>query len=453
MFVNLTLKETEFKAIKAPAAGTYKIAMDTSAVDGKILYFVGTLNDKGALETTEKYSKAADVVIAAVDGKDGVYTIKVGEKYLEGFLSGNYNNMRLSDTAAEWTWNAEIGTFTCTFDNKDGQSSTFYFGTYLKNGAVNGNTMALSYISYVTGDNASKIGVSQFVGMFGVKGFVEDEVDGDETPDEGEDEQPVETITTIEGALAGTDGTAVEISGTVTETQNSGTSFVITDGTNSILVYKPTTMAYPGDVVTVVGTLGSYQGTKQIAQGATATITTAHTCTYGEATCTEPATCTSCGAIQTGSVALGHIDENQDNICDRTDCLADLTKATISFADRTNRTVYTTEQQVWVQDGITVTNDKAASTSNVGDYAGPARFYKSSSLTIAGSGNMSKIVVTCGSADYATALQGSIAADANYTVTVNGSNVTIEFVNAVNSFSIASLGAQVRVNSIEITKA
>ncbi len=41
--------------------------------------------------------------------------------------------------------------------------------------------------------------------------------------------------------------------------------------------------------------------------------------------------------------------------------------ATISFADKANRTVYTTEQQVWVQNGITVTNDKAESTSNVGD--------------------------------------------------------------------------------------
>ena len=289
--------------------------------------------------------------------------------------------------------------------------------------------------------------------MFGKMGFVDGETT---TPDagegEGEGEEPAETITTIEGALAGTDGTAVEISGNVTETQNSGTSFVISDGTNSILVYKPTTMAYPGDVVTVVGTLGSYEGTKQIAQGATATITTAHTCAYGQATCSNPAACTICNKVN--GAALGHIDENQDKVCDRTDCLADLTKAAISFADRANRTVYTTEQQVWVQDGITVTNDKASSTSNVGDYANPARFYKSSSLTIECTG-MTKIVFNCDDYKdtYPTDLQSSIAANANYTVTVNGTVVTVEFVNAVNSFSIASLGSQVRVDSIEITKA
>ena len=56
--------------------------------------------------------------------------------------------------------------------------------------------------------------------------------------------------------------------------------------------------------------------------------------------------------------------------------------AKIEFTDKANRTVYTAEQQVWEQNGITVTNDKAASTTNVGDYANPGRFYKSSAVTI-----------------------------------------------------------------------
>ena len=67
-------------------------------------------------------------------------------------------------------------------------------------------------------------------------------------------------------------------------------------------------------------------------------------------------------------------------------------KITLSFADRAQRTVFTTEQQVWVQNGITVTNDKAASTSNVADYAAPARFYKSSKVTLECAG-MKTIVV------------------------------------------------------------
>jgi hypothetical protein len=64
---------------------------------------------------------------------------------------------------------------------------------------------------------------------------------------------------------------------------------------------------------------------------------------------------------------------------------------------------------------------------------------------------MTKIVITCNSTSYATALQASIAASDNYTVSVDGKNVTIEFNAAVDSFTIAALsGGQVRFDSIEV---
>ena len=69
--------------------------------------------------------------------------------------------------------------------------------------------------------------------------------------------------------------------------------------------------------------------------------------------------------------------------------------ATIYFNDVTYRTTYTTEQQVWQQNGITVTNDKGASTNNVGDYNNPARFYKGSNVTIAADKAISQIVFNC----------------------------------------------------------
>ena len=50
--------------------------------------------------------------------------------------------------------------------------------------------------------------------------------------------------------------------------------------------------------------------------------------------------------------------------------VADDASAVIDFTDIANRTAYSTEQQVWEQNGIVVTNDKGASTSNVGDYGG-----------------------------------------------------------------------------------
>ena len=161
-----TLAEGKYKAEVASTmkAGTYKFVMDTTAAGGKLLFFKGTLNNKGALETTDKADKAADVIIEAVAGKTNVYTLKVGDKYLVGYLNGTYNNIKLDATAGEWTWNETIKAFTCTFNDKNGTETTFYFGTYAKNGAA-GDTMALSAISYISGDNASKIGVSQFVGQ------------------------------------------------------------------------------------------------------------------------------------------------------------------------------------------------------------------------------------------------------------------------------------------------
>ena len=185
-----TLVEADYKAvaIDAPAAGTYKIAMDTTAAGGTVLYFDGTLNNRGALVTTEKAAKAADVVVEAVEGKEGVYTLKVGDKYLVGYLNGDYNNIKLDTTAGEWKWNDEIKSFTCTFVDKNGTETTFYFGTYVNKSGQVGNTMSLSAISYVTGENASKVGVSQFVGYVGNRDFVS------ETPVEKTDEEKLAEI-------------------------------------------------------------------------------------------------------------------------------------------------------------------------------------------------------------------------------------------------------------------
>ena len=68
-------------------------------------------------------------------------------------------------------------------------------------------------------------------------------------------------------------------------------------------------------------------------------------------------------------------------------------EATISFADAANRTEFDASVQVWEQNGITVTNNKASG-SNIADYANPVRFYKNSELIIAYPG-MTKIVIAC----------------------------------------------------------
>ncbi len=121
--------------------------------------------------------------------------------------------------------------------------------------------------------------------------------------------------------------------------------------------------------------------------------------------------------------------------------------ATLSFTDVANRTSFSTEQQVWEQNGVKLTNDKADSTSDVADYSAPARFYQSSSLKVEGEKAMTKIEFACNSGTYATNLQNSITSG---NVTVDGSTVTVTLSSAATSYSVASLAKQVRMNSLTV---
>lgn len=123
------------------------------------------------------------------------------------------------------------------------------------------------------------------------------------------------------------------------------------------------------------------------------------------------------------------------------------TSATLSFADKAQRTSYSTSQQVWVQNGITFTNEKGSSTSNVGDYAEPARCYAKSSITIEAARAISKIEFDCNNSTYATALKNSIGSAAS----ASGDKVTVNITPASTTFSVASLTAQVRLDALTVT--
>lgn len=126
--------------------------------------------------------------------------------------------------------------------------------------------------------------------------------------------------------------------------------------------------------------------------------------------------------------------------------LATAEEATLSFADKANRTTFTTSQQVWEQNGITLINNKNEATNNVGDYAKPARFYKNSQLILETAKGMSKIVFNCNTATYATDLKESIGDGA----TVSSKDVTVEL-NGETSYTVEKLVAQVRMNSLTVT--
>ena len=232
------------------------------------------------------------------------------------------------------------------------------------------------------------------------------------------------------------------------------------------LEYKPNV----GDEISVWGVIGAFSGSAQMKSGWLDEVVI---CEHNEyvvdetksvaATCTKAGlkveVCTSCNVktIETEIKALGHTTE--EGTCERcgeeiggeAPALVEVT-GTLSFANKAQRTTFTTSKQVWAQNGITLTNDKASSTSSVADYAGPARFYKSSKITVVAGGAITKIVFDCNSSSYATALKNSISAASGVTVTVSSDKVTVTFAEAVDSFVITSLtGGQVRMDSITVT--
>ena len=120
---------------------------------------------------------------------------------------------------------------------------------------------------------------------------------------------------------------------------------------------------------------------------------------------------------------------------------------TISFASTENRVSWNADQQIWSQNGITVINDKAASSNEVIDSSNPVRFYANSNLTIEYSG-MVKIVVQC--AGSSRLLKAESISNGGI-ITTSGSVTTITFEDAVDSVVLTKLKQQARVDSIEIT--
>ena len=278
------------------------------------------------------------------------------------------------------------------------------------------------------------------------------------TPSDGVNTGGSGSNMTISEVLASAEGTVVKFTGTVHSFYEEWSSYgncspYIVDGNgNKILVFKTTTRVTIGDVVTVEGTVDLFNSVPQIAKdGSKVTIDVPHVCSsWTAATCGKDSACVVCGAAGADKATGNHT--YVDGLCSVCGISEASMKVlgTLSFSSTSNRTSWDTSKQIWAANGITLTNNKGSSTSNVADYSNPARFYKSSQLIVAATG-MLKIEFTCNSAAYAMALQSSITSDDGGKVFVTGSTVTVTFANPVDSYTIASLtGGQVRVNSITV---
>lgn len=163
------------------------------------------------------------------------------------------------------------------------------------------------------------------------------------------------------------------------------------------------------------------------------------------ATCTEAGvktfTCSVCDDTYTGVIpALGHtfVDGKCSN-CGESQPI----KATLTFDDTAKRTTLTNDQQVWKENGITVTNNKGSG-SDIIDSSKPVRFYKNSELIVAYPG-MLIIEFYCNTASYATDLASAIEG-----AIVNDKVVTVTLAEAADTFAITLSAGQVRLNSIAV---
>ena len=177
----------------------------------------------------------------------------------------------------------------------------------------------------------------------------------------------------------------------------------VTDGTNRLLVYRATSPLEVGDTVTFFGKVGSYNGAKQIAQGAYAYVTAK--------------------APEEGASELAFTADNRT-----------------SFDPAT--------AAVYEANDVKFTIAKGTSTNDLGDYNAPARIYQGCVATIECAG-MTKIVFNVNSGKPVSALTDSIPESANYTVEVEGNVVTLTFTAPANSLEI-SAGAQFRLDSIVV---
>ncbi len=165
------------------------------------------------------------------------------------------------------------------------------------------------------------------------------------------------------------------------------------------------------------------------------------TCT---ATGTKAYTCSVCGDNYSEEIPMKS-HNYVDDVCDVCGAVKAY-KGTITFdADKTQRTEYSTSIQKWENEGLTFVNNKASSTTNVGDYGAPGRFYKNSQIIIEFP-EMSKLIIDASGIGSSYLWEASLDA-AGVSYTVADGIYTITFAEAVNSIELTAAN-QVRANSI-----
>lgn len=125
---------------------------------------------------------------------------------------------------------------------------------------------------------------------------------------------------------------------------------------------------------------------------------------------------------------------------------------TISFATTAQRVSQDGNAQIWSNNDLTFTNNKAASSNAVVSNVNPIRVYANSSVTVEhATGTIKSITFAASGSSYVTPLQNSVKTISGATVTTSGNNVTATFSTPVETCTIAKVTAQVRLTSVTAT--
>ena len=118
--------------------------------------------------------------------------------------------------------------------------------------------------------------------------------------------------------------------------------------------------------------------------------------------------------------------------------------ATLTFDDAAKRIVSTTTQQVWAENDITLTYNKADYNNDLAEYEKPVRFYANTTISLEAPGNIESIEFACNTTAYATALKNAISGSSVngkiVTVTLDGSSSTVTY----------KMTAQVRMDALTV---
>lgn len=160
-----------------PEGTAYMFALSQVKI-GKNLYFIGEM-DGNFLATSEKASDAVKVYIETVDGGVRFYFMKDGERNyidIQEYTAGKAGVRITTEPTCVFKKDDSIGVYTANVAGAD-----YYLGTYSTY-----TTISASKTSYITGENASAVGVSQFVAQFTTKELPEIA----EKPDDTSSEEP-----------------------------------------------------------------------------------------------------------------------------------------------------------------------------------------------------------------------------------------------------------------------